>query len=81
MLKKKIYILLIFQNITQIVKNKLSALSRGITSKKNGDFCCLNCLHFFTTINKLESHKRVCENKHFCNVIMIKINIDSLKKS
>ena len=49
---------------------KLSALLRGITSKNNGDFYCLNCLHSFRTKNKLESHKIVCENKDFCNVIM-----------
>ena len=49
---------------------KLSALLRGITSKHHGDFHCLNCLHFFATENKLESHKKVCENKDFSNVIM-----------
>ena len=80
MLKKKIYILLMFQNITQILKKqvillmisndekreaksegwwyylavkRLSALLRGITSKNNGDFYCLNCLHSFRTKNKL----------------------------
>ena len=50
---------------------ELSALLRGITSKHYGDFYCLNCLHSFRTKNKLESHKRVCENKDFCNVIRI----------
>ena len=49
---------------------KLSALLRGITSKHHGDFYCLNCLHFFATKNKLQSHKRVCENEDFCNIIM-----------
>ena len=48
---------------------KLSALSRGITSKNYGDFC-LNCLHSFRTKHKLESHRKVCENKDFCSVIM-----------
>ena len=28
---------------------KLSALLRGISSKNNGDFCCLSCLHSFRT--------------------------------
>ena len=51
------------------VKN-LSALLRGITSKHNGNFYCLNCLHSFRTKNKPESHKRACENKDFCNIIM-----------
>ena len=46
---------------------KLSALIRGITSKH---FYCLNCFHSFAKEKKLESHKKVCENKEFCNVIM-----------
>ena len=49
---------------------KLSALLRGITPKNNADFYFLNCLHSFRIKNKLESHKKVCENKDFCNVIM-----------
>ena len=49
---------------------KLSALLREITSKHRGDFCCLNCFHSFVTRNILQSHKRVCENEDFCNVIM-----------
>ena len=39
-------------------------------SKHYGDFYCLNCLHSFRTKNKLQSHKRVCEDKDFYNVIM-----------
>ena len=35
---------------------KLSTLLRGITSKHHGHFYCLNCLHSFTTENKLESN-------------------------
>ena len=49
---------------------KLLALLRGITYKHHGDFYCLNCLHSFATERKLESNKKVCENKDFCNVIM-----------
>ena len=43
---------------------KLSALVRGITSKHQIDFYCLNCLNFY------ESYKSICENKDFFNVIM-----------
>ena len=50
--------------------HKLSALLRGITSKHQGGFCCLNCIHSFTTEKKLESYKKVCESKDFCNVFM-----------
>ena len=49
---------------------KLSALVREITSKYYGTFYCLNCLHSFATEKILESHKKVCQNKDFCNVIM-----------
>ena len=58
-----------FRNITQIVKNKLFLL-RGVTPKNNGDFYCLNCLHSFRTKTKLESRRKVCKNKDFCNVIV-----------
>ena len=51
-------------------KKKLSAILRGITSKHHGDFYFLNCLHSFATENKRESHKKLCENKDFYNVIM-----------
>ena len=49
---------------------KISTLLRGITSKNNGEFYCFSGFHIFRTKNKLESHKKVCENKDFCNVIM-----------
>ena len=49
---------------------KLSALLRGIISKHYRGFYCLNCLHYFRTKNKLESHKKEWENKDFCNVTM-----------
>ena len=49
---------------------KLSALMRRITSKHHGDFYCVNCLYSFRTKHKLESHKRICENKDFYNVVM-----------
>ena len=51
---------------------KLSALLIGITSKHKGDFYCLYYFHSFRTKNKLESHKKVCENKEEikCNNII-----------
>ena len=39
-------------------------------SKHHADFCCVNCLHSFVTENKRKSHKKVCENIVFCNVVM-----------
>ena len=49
---------------------KLLALLTGITSKYHGDFYCLNCVHSFATENKCISHKKVREDKDFCNVVM-----------
>ena len=44
-----------------VVKN-LSGLLREVTSNHNGDFYCLNCFHSYSTKNKLEAHKKICEN-------------------
>ena len=34
---------------------KLCALLRGVTSKHNGDFYCLNCFHSCSTKDQLKS--------------------------
>ena len=41
-----------------------------VKPKHHGGFYCLNCFHSFTTENKLQAHKRVCENKDSSNIIM-----------
>ena len=48
----------------------LSCSKKAISIIKGNGFYCLNCLHSFRTKSKLEWHKRVCENKDFCNVIL-----------
>ena len=45
---------------------RLSGLLRGVTGNNNGDFYCLNCFHAFRTENKLEKHKKICENHDYC---------------
>ena len=52
-------IMMIFKIIYLMVINKI-----------NSHFYCLNCVHSFRTNSKLESHKKVCENKDFCNIMM-----------
>ena len=52
-----------------VVKN-LSGLLRGITSNHKEDFYCLNCFHSYSTKNKLEAHKKICENHDYCYVEM-----------
>ena len=49
------------------VKNLLGLL-RGITSSHKEDFYCLNCFHSYRTRNKLEAHKKICENHNYCNM-------------
>ena len=45
---------------------RLSALFRGITSKHEGDFYCLNCFCSYRTGNKLKKHKKVCTSHDYC---------------
>ena len=68
-----------------IAGKKLTALLRGITLKYHSDFYCLNCLQSFGTENKHKPHKNVCENKDFCDIVMLRcqnlINTINLIKS
>ena len=52
-------IMMIFKIIYLMVINEI-----------NSHFYCSNCVHSFRTNSKLESHKKVCENKDFCNIMM-----------
>ena len=49
---------------------RLSTLLTGISSKHDGDFCCLNCFQSYTTENKLKKHQKVCENHDYCYIEM-----------
>ena len=46
------------EGLYYLMVKKLSAFPKRVTSKHNGDFYCLNCLHSFTAENKRESHKK-----------------------
>ena len=49
---------------------KLSALLKGITSKHDRDFYCLNCFRAYRTKNKPETHENVCKTHDYCCVEM-----------
>ena len=51
-----------------LVVTNLSRLLRGITSNDKEDFYCLNCFHSYRTENKLEAHRKICENHDYCLV-------------
>ena len=57
----------------------MSQLFKGITSKHEGDFYCLNYFHPFRTENKLKKHKNVCKNHDYCYVEMPKEDNKILK--
>ena len=58
------------ENWHYLVVKILSGLLTGKTSHHKEDFYCLNCFHSYRTKNKLESHKKICENRDYCNVEM-----------
>ena len=41
-----------------------------LTSNHKEDFYCLKCFHSYRTKNKLEEHKKICENNKYCHVEM-----------
>ena len=54
-----------------IAVKRLSGLLRGVTGNNNGDFYCLNCFNAYRSKNKLETHKKICENHDYCHVEML----------
>ena len=57
----------------------LSRLLRGISSNHNSDYYCLNCFHSYRTENKLNVHKKICENHDYCNIEIPCPNNNSIK--
>ena len=58
------------ENWHYLAVKSLSRLLRGITSNHDGDYYCLNCFHSYRTENKLNVHKKICENNKYCNIEM-----------
>ena len=57
----------------------MPVLLKGITSSNKEDFYCLNCFCACSTKNKLEEHKKICENNKYCQVEMPNENNKILK--
>ena len=62
-----------------LVVKSLSGLLTGITSNHKEDFYCLNCFHSYRIKNKLEAHKKICENRDYCRVEMPTKDINTIK--
>ena len=41
-----------------------------MTTQHDGDFCCLNCIYSFRTLDELKSREKVCKNKDFCGILI-----------
>ena len=48
----------------------MSALQLWYLTNHNGNFCCLNCFHSYSTDSKLKKHYKVCKN-HGCYYVEI----------
>ena len=70
--EKQVILLMISngENWHYLVVKSLPGLLRGITSNHKEDFYCLNCFYSYSTKNKPEEHKKICENHDYCNVEM-----------
>ena len=68
--EKQVILLMISngENWHYLTVKDLSRLLRGTTSNHDRDFYCLNCFHSYRTKNKLEAHKKICENRDYCHV-------------
>ena len=67
------------ENWHYLVVKSLSRLLRGISSNHVGDHYCLNCFHSYRTENKLNAHKKICENHDYCNIEMPSPNNNLIK--
>ena len=64
-----------------LVVKSLSGLFTGVTSNHKEDFYCLNCFHSYRTKNKLDAHKKVCENHEYCHIEMPNKDNNKIKYS
>ena len=58
------------ENWHYLVVKGLPGLLKGITSSHKEDFYCLNCFCAYSTKDKLDEHKKICENNKYCHVEM-----------
>ena len=67
------------KNWHYLAVKSLSRLLRGVSSNHNSDYYCLNCFHSYRTENKLNAHKKICENHDYCNIEMPSPNNNIIK--
>ena len=58
------------ENWHYLAVKSLSGLFTGDTSNHKQDYYCLNCFRSNRTNNKLDAHRKVCENHEYCHIEM-----------
>ena len=58
------------KNRHYLAVKSLSGLFTGVTSNHKEDYYCLNCFHSYRRKNKLDAHKKVCENHEYFHIEM-----------
>ena len=56
------------KNRHYLAVKSLSGLFTGVTSNHKEDYYCLNCFHSYRRKNKLDAHKKVCENHEYFHI-------------
>ena len=81
--EKQVVILMISngENWHYLVVKSLNGLLKGTTWNHKEDFYCLNCFCAYSTRNKLEEHRKICENHNYCNIEMSNENNKIIKYS
>ena len=76
MCENQVILLMITDSIKwhHLAVKSLSALLRGITSNHDGYFYCVNFFYSYSTKEKLEKHKKVCDDHDCCYVKMLNDN-------
>ena len=79
--EKQVILLMISngENWHYLVVKSLPGLLKLITSNHKEDFYCLNFFCAYTTRNKFEEHKKICENHEYCHVEMPNENNNIIK--
>ena len=53
-------------NWRYLAVTRISGLFRGIISRHNGDFYCINRFHSYSTENRLKKYEKICYDHKFC---------------
>ena len=59
--------------------NTISITNKNDLKKNNGDFYCLNFLHYFRTEEQFKCHEKECKSRNFCLMALPALKNHKLK--